>query len=183
MNYKIYTEFPLICIVAMNENRIIGDGKKLLWHLPGDLKRLKSITMGSPLIMGRKTWESIGRPLPGRASVVLTTSKSWSAKGAIKANSFKDAMIKSNEWIIENKNSKEINIQEKIFLFGGADIYKLGIDFCDTIEVTKVFFEYKVGPRFPVLNDLHWNMKKIEHHDKTEDVPEYSHWQYNRVKI
>ena len=62
---------PLFCIVAMNENRIIGDGRKLLWHLPGDLKRLKQMTMGSPLIMGRKTWDSIGRPLPGRASIDL----------------------------------------------------------------------------------------------------------------
>jgi len=183
MNYKIHTEFPLICIVAMNQNRIIGDGKKLLWHLPGDLKRLKSITMGSPLIMGRKTWESIGRPLPGRASIVLTTSKLWSAKGAIRADSFKDALIKSNEWIIENKNSKEINIQKKIFLFGGADIYKLGIDFCNTIEVTKVIFECKTGPQFPALNDLDWNMRKIENYHKTDDVPEYSYWQYNRLKI
>ena len=63
---------PIVCIVAMNQNRVIGDGNDLLWHLPGDLKRLKIITMGTPLIMGRKTWDSIGRPLPGRASIVLT---------------------------------------------------------------------------------------------------------------
>ena len=83
----------------MNEDRIIGDGKNLLWHLPGDLKRLKKMTMGSPLIMGRKTWDSIGRPLPGRANIVLTKSISWSPAGAIVVNSFKDAINKADEWI------------------------------------------------------------------------------------
>ena len=72
---------PIVCIVAMNQNRVIGDGNDLLWHLPGDLKRLKIITMGTPLIMGRKTWDSIGRPLPGRASIVLTKSLFWKAEG------------------------------------------------------------------------------------------------------
>ena len=62
---------PIFCIVAMNENRIIGDGKNLLWYLPGDLKRVKKLTMGSPLIMGRKTWDSIGRPLPYQEERVL----------------------------------------------------------------------------------------------------------------
>ena len=80
----------------MNENRIIGDGKNLLWNLPGDLKRLKKITMGSPLIMGRKTWDSIGRPLPGRANIVLTKSISWRADGAIVVNSFEDAITKAD---------------------------------------------------------------------------------------
>ena len=70
---------PIFCIVAMNENRVIGDGKNLLWYLPDDLKRLKKITMGSPLIMGRKTWDSIGKPLAGRANIVLTNSISWNA--------------------------------------------------------------------------------------------------------
>jgi len=75
MNNESNIKTPIICIVAMNEKRIIGDGKKLLWHIPGDLKRLKTMTMGAPLIMGRKTWDSIGFPLPGRGSIVLTNSK------------------------------------------------------------------------------------------------------------
>ena len=69
-------QFKLVCVVAMADNRVIGDGDDLLWHLPGDLRRVKALTMGCPLIMGRKTWESIGRPLPGRASIVLTRDKS-----------------------------------------------------------------------------------------------------------
>ena len=96
MNNNDNLKFPLIGIVAMNQNRIIGDGNKLLWHLPGDLKRLKSLTMGTPLIMGRKTWDSIGKPLPGRGNIVLTNSKSWKAEGAIVVNSFEDAITRSN---------------------------------------------------------------------------------------
>jgi|TARA_B110000881_G_scaffold123055_1_gene108120 dihydrofolate reductase len=173
---------PIICIVAMNEKRIIGDGQKLLWHIPGDLKRLKSMTMGAPLIMGRKTWDSIGFPLPGRASVVLTNSKNWEAKGAIKASSFDDAIIKSNQWLLENENSNEIKIKKKIFLFGGAQIYKLGIQYCDTIEITKVLYDVKHGPQFPFLNDIDWKKKKLEQYNKTSESPEYSYWRYNRIK-
>ena len=96
----------------MNQNRIIGDGNKLLWHLPGDLKRLKSLTMGTPLIMGRKTWDSIGKPLPGRGNIVLTNSKSWKAEGAIVVNSFKDAITRSNQWIEENKLINKLSGRE-----------------------------------------------------------------------
>ena len=177
-NYKN----AIICIVAMNEERIIGDGKKLLWHIPGDLKRLKAITMGSPLIMGRKTWDSIGFPLPGRASIVLTNSKSWEAKGAIKASSIEDAIVKSDKWLQENKNSDVIKVNNKIFLFGGAQIYELGIEYCNTIELTKVLYKVEKGPQFPLLIDKDWNKKKIKHFKATSESPEYSYWQYTRIK-
>ena len=114
---------PIFCIVAMNENRIIGDGKNLLWHLPGDLKRLKKMTMGSPLIMGRKTWDSIGRPLPGRANIVLTNSVSWRADGAIVANSFQDAITKADEWIDYNMEiNQNITQKKNIFIWGGRNL-------------------------------------------------------------
>jgi dihydrofolate reductase len=72
----------MTAVVAMAENRVIGDGKGLIWHIPDDLKRVKMLTMGCPLIMGRKTWDSIGRPLPGRASIVMTRDQNWAADGA-----------------------------------------------------------------------------------------------------
>ena len=68
-------KFPIVSIVAVSKDFIIGDGNKMLWHLPNDLKRLKSITLGNPLIMGRKTFDSIGKPLPGRANIVLTNKR------------------------------------------------------------------------------------------------------------
>ena len=182
MNNESNIKSPLVCIVAMNEKRIIGDGKKLLWHLPGDLKRLKTMTMGAPLIMGRKTWDSIGFPLPGRGSIVLTNSKNWEAKGAIKASSINDAIVKSNQWLLENENSGVIKIKRKIFLFGGAQIYNLGIEYCDTIELTKVLYDVEQGPQFPSLNDIDWNKKKLEQINKTSQSPEYSYWRYSRIK-
>ena len=172
---------PIFCIVAMNENRIIGDGKNLLWHLPGDLKRLKKMTMGSPLIMGRKTWDSIGRPLPGRANIVLTNSISWSADGAIVVNSFEDAITRADEWIDFNIKINNGIIQKKIFLFGGAEIYKIGLEYCDNIEMTKVKFYSKSGIKFPKLHESDWEKTKLEHNLATKDVPEHSYWRYKRI--
>ena len=164
----------------MNENRIIGDGKNLLWHLPGDLKRLKKMTMGSPLIMGRKTWDSIGRPLPGRANIVLTNSTSWRAAGAIVVNSFQDAITKADEWINLNLKMNHNNIQKKIFLFGGAEIYKIGLEYCDNIEMTKVKNNLKTGVKFPELNESDWEKTKLEHNLAINNVPEHSYWHYRR---
>ena len=114
---------PIICIVAMNENRIIGDGKNLLWHLPGDLKRLKKMTMGSPLIMGRKTWDSIGRPLPGRANIVLTNSVSWRSDGAIVVNSFEDAIFEADQWIdLHWKINQDIVQKKNIFIWWSRNL-------------------------------------------------------------
>ena len=172
---------PIFCIVAMNENRIIGDGRNLLWHLPGDLKRLKKLTMGSPLIMGRKTWDSIGRPLPGRANIVLTNSISWRADGAIVVNSFEDAIIRADEWIQNNIEKNKNITQKKIFLFGGAEIYKIGLKYCNNIEMTKVYVDIRKGIKFPKLNESDWEKTKIEHHEATNDIPEHSYWHYERI--
>ena len=97
----INNQFPIVCIVAISKNYIIGDGKKLLWRIPNDLKRLKKMTMGNPLIMGRKTYESIGKPLIGRANIVLTRKKKWQKDGIIIVNNLESAVEKSNVWINE----------------------------------------------------------------------------------
>ncbi len=172
---------PIVCIVAMNQNRVIGDGDDLLWHLPGDLKRLKKITMGTPLIMGRKTWDSIGRPLPGRASIVLTKSRSWKAEGAIVANSFENAITEANIWIEANKKMGNKTIQNKIFLFGGAQIYEIGLEYCDTIEMTKVNFCVVSGSKFPRLKENDWKKTKLEYFEATSNSPEFSYWHYSRI--
>ena len=172
---------PIVCIVAMNQNRVIGDGNDLLWHLPGDLKRLKTITMGTPLIMGRKTWDSIGRPLPGRASIVLTKSLSWKAEGAIVVNSFENAITEANVWIEANKKMRNKAIQNKIFLFGGAQIYEIGLEYCDTIEMTKVNFCVSSGSKFPRLKENDWKKTKLESFQATSNSPEFSYWHYSRI--
>ena len=108
-------KYPMECVVAMNQERVIGDGNKLLWHLPGDLKRLKSMTMGAPLIMGRKTFKSIGKPLPGRANIVLTRSKTNDFDGAIVVNSFDEAITKADEWIDQKKIIQKKQYNRRFF--------------------------------------------------------------------
>ena len=174
-------KYPMECVVAMNEDRIIGDGNKLLWHLPGDLKRLKSMTMGAPLIMGRKTWESIGRPLPGRANIVLTRSNLTNFNGAIVVNSFDEAIQEADKWIKNEKHNPEVTVQKKIFLFGGSEIYNLGIDFCDVIQMTKVQINITKGAKFPKLNDKDWKKMKLQEFHKNINSPEFSYWHYQRV--
>ena len=82
----------LVAVVAMAQNWVIGDGTGLLWHLPADLKRVKALTMGCPLIMGRRTWDSIGRALPGRASIVMTRDAGWTGEGALRAAGMDEAL-------------------------------------------------------------------------------------------
>ena len=101
-------------IAAVSENNALGKNNQLIWHLSEDLKRFKRLTQGHSIIMGRKTWDSIGKPLPGRASIVLTKSLTWKAEGAIVANSFESAIIKANSWIEINKKIVLITGIEKI---------------------------------------------------------------------
>jgi len=104
----------IVLIAAVGENGEMGRNNELLWHLPGDLPRFKEITMGSPIIMGRKTFDSIGRALPGRLNVVLTGNKDWQADNGSVAGSIDDALNLAKE-----------TGSERIFVIGGGQIYKL----------------------------------------------------------
>ena len=144
-------KYPVIAVVAMARNRVIGDGEKLLWHLPGDLPRVKGLTMGRPLIMGRKTFESIGRPLPGRANIVLTRDQSYSADGVITARDAEDALAKAAEWI----DADDSRVGE-IIIFGGGVIYELFLAQTDEIDLTEIDLAPEGGATFPMLNDADW---------------------------
>ena len=95
------SDLQMVCVVAMARNRVIGDGSDLIWHLPGDLKRVKELTMGCPLIMGRRTWESIGRALPGRISIVLTRNSDWSAPEAVAVQTIDEAIEAGAKWLAQ----------------------------------------------------------------------------------
>ena len=99
MTDSVKKPLEMVCVVAMARNRVIGDGTGLIWHLPGDLKRVKALTMGCPLIMGRRTWDSIGRPLPGRASIVMTRDADWAADGALRAGNLDMAVTLARGWM------------------------------------------------------------------------------------
>ena len=161
----------MTAVVAMAENRVIGDGNGLIWHIPNDLKRVKMLTMGCPLIMGRKTWESIGRPLPGRASIVLTRNVLWSADGAVTAPNIETAIGLSRDWIENTADSRS-----KIILFGGGEIYEQGLDFCHCIERTVVASNPDVGETaayFPGLQATEWDKTVLAEFAKTNKCPAY----------
>ena len=169
--------FHMVCVVAMAKNRVIGDGNDLLWQLPGDLKRVKQLTMGCPLIMGRRTFDSIGRALPGRLSVVMTRDKRWRADGAVPVASLAAAIAVAKDWLIEQKSD-----ENRIILFGGGQIYKAGLPYCKTIEATFVDAEPSAGVKFPVFDSQDWNDKLLQQFAAERDIPGFSYHHLTRKR-
>ena len=161
----------MTAVVAMAENRVIGDGKGLIWHIPNDLKRVKTLTMGCPLIMGRKTWDSIGRPLPGRGSIVLTRDQQWRADGATPVHTMEMAIAAARDWIATTDGARCM-----IILFGGGEIYRQGLDYCRVVESTIVAGAPDGGKDvayFPELAANDWDIKLEADFPASGDTPAY----------
>lgn len=135
-------------IVAQSQNRVIGINNTLPWHLPADLKRFKAITMGHHMIMGRKTYESIGKPLPGRTSIVITRNKGLQFEGCVMAHSLTEAF-----------EIAERNGETETFVIGGADLIKQSIHSCDKLYLTIIHQDFE-GDTF--LDELSTDWKEIE---------------------
>ena len=133
----------LSIIVAVSENNVVGKENKLPWKLSADLKHLKSLTMGHHIIMGRKTWESLGRALPGRINVVITTDKNFKAEGGVVVHSLKEAFTISSS-------------DDEIFIFGGGKIFKEAMPLVKKIYITKVHSIIDGDIFFPVLDMKDW---------------------------
>jgi dihydrofolate reductase len=134
-------------IVAAAKNNAIGKNNQLLWHLPNDLKFFKNTTWGMPVIMGRKTFEAVNKPLPGRFNIIITRQEGWKAEGVIVAADLQDAIKKAAA-----TNSKEI------FIIGGGEIYKQGIEIADKIYLTRVHAELNGDTFFPVIDESKWQL-------------------------
>ena len=143
-------------VVAMGLNNEIGANNQLLWHLPKDLKHFKEITTGHPIIMGRKTYESIGKPLPNRTNIVVSTKKDWFEEGILIVGSLKEAI----------KFAKKMD--EEIYIIGGGNIYEQTIDLAEKLEVTQVNAELKADIFFPKINPKIWNKTNEVSHEKDE---------------
>tara|TARA_B100002052_G_scaffold296239_1_gene324231 strand:- start:859 stop:1404 length:546 start_codon:yes stop_codon:yes gene_type:complete len=180
MDRILNNQYPIVCIVALSENNIIGDGTKLPWHLPEDLKRVKKMTIGNPLIMGRKTYNSIGRPLPGRANIVLTRKIDWFADDIIIANSFYQSIQKANSWIDKNFDNKEKK-DKNIYIFGGSEIYNIAIRYCSKIEMTLVNTYIQSGIKFPKIKKKDWKISCLEKKEDKVSNLSYSYWSYTRL--
>lgn len=160
--------FTISAIVAMGRNRVIGDGEKMPWHLPGDLKRLKSITMGKPLIMGRRTFLSIGRPLPGRANIVMTRDPGFSAEGIILAKDFDHALALAGIWAGENG-------ADEIIIFGGGQIYELAMPVVQRLYLTEVDLSPEGGTMFPEIDESQWTETLNEPHPASDAAPGFTY--------
>lgn len=144
-------------IVAASANNAIGKNNQLLWHLPNDLKFFKNTTWAMVVIMGRKTYESVDRPLPGRVNIVITRQDGWSAAGVIVAKDLQDALKKADE-----TNCKEA------FVIGGGEIYKWAMPVADKIYLTRVHAELEGDTFFPVIDETKWELILNEDFDKDE---------------
>ncbi len=142
----------LSIVAAVARDGAIGKNNALLVHLPGDLPRFKRLTMGAPIIMGRKTWDSIGRPLPGRRNIVVTHNPHWAAEGAQAVSSLDDALALVAE-------------SPKAFVIGGAQIYALALPLADELLLTEIDADFDADAFFP-----DWNrddFKQTAREDKT----------------
>lgn len=169
--------FRMVCVVAMARNRVIGDGSDLIWHLPGDLKRVKQLTMGCPLIMGRRTFDSIGQALPGRLSVVMTRQANWKGDGAVAVASLAAAIDVAKNWLGEQRTA-----ENRLILFGGGQIYEEGLPYCHTIEATLVDTEPDEGVKFPVFNSQEWTDDLLQQFVADGNVPGFAYHRLTRKR-
>ena len=151
----------LSIIVAVSENNVVGKENKLPWKLSADLKRLKSLTMGHHIIMGRKTWVSLGKALPGRINVVITTDKNFKAEGGVVVHSLNEALAFSSA-------------DNEIFIFGGGKIFKEAMPLVNKIYITRVHSIIDGDTFFPVLDRSDW--KEISREDfKADEKNQYNY--------
>ena len=137
----------LSLLVAADENNVIGKDNKLPWHLPNDLKYFKNQTWGMPILMGRKTFESIGKPLQGRKSIVITRSNDWKHEGVDAVHSADEAVLKAKEY-----GAKEI------FVIGGAEIFKTSFDKANRIYLTRIHHHFDGDVYFPEVSANQWRL-------------------------
>ena len=142
-------------IAAMDRNRLIGSNNQLPWHLPADLAHFKQVTMGKPIIMGRKTYESIGRPLPGRTNIVLTRSADFRAEGVLTAHTFEQAL----DYVSE---------EDEVMIIGGSTIYELALPRVDRLYITYVESACEGDAWFPEFDIERWRVIASERHRADE---------------
>jgi dihydrofolate reductase len=140
----------VVLIVAVGTNRVIGRDNDLPWRIPEDLRRFKRLTLGHTLVMGRKTYESIGRPLPGRTTIVVTRQPSWSADGVTVAHSLPEALKLA---------------EGDVFVAGGGDIYRQALPYADRLEITEVDQCPPGDITFPPLDLASWQETSRDPHD------------------
>ncbi len=139
----------LSLLVAADENNVIGKNNKLPWHLPNDLKYFKNLTWAMPILMGRKTFESIGKALPGRKTIVITRKKDWQHKDVTVVHSIQAA----------TEAAKAYEVKE-VFVIGGAQIFNIAFMNANRIYLTRIHHQFDGDVFFPEINEGEWELEK-----------------------
>jgi dihydrofolate reductase len=148
-------------IVAMDENQGIGKENRLPWHLGSDLKRFRELTMGHFILMGRKTWESIGRPLVGRTSIVITKNHQFLAENCIIVHSIQEGI-----------DYAEVSGEMELFIVGGAKVFKQALPLADRLYLTQIHAIVSTDVHFPKLNLSLWEeIDRVDH--PSDDINQY----------
>ena len=158
---------PIAMIVAMDRNGVIGNDNKLPWHLPNDLKFFKATTMGKPIIMGRHTYESIGRPLPGRCNIVITRQQDYVADGIEVCNTIEAAIDRAQRDAIEKQASE-------VMVIGGAAIYQMFLPMAKLLYVTRVHAAVKGDVYFPNVDQGWHEISRVDHVAGDKNPYDYS---------
>lgn len=149
---------PLALIAARARNGVIGLDNRMPWHLPEDLAYFKRVTLGKPVVMGRKTFESIGRPLPGRLNIVVTRNPDWQAAGVQVAHSLDAALALAAE-----------AVPEEIMLIGGAELYRQALPQADVLYLTEIDAEFAGDAFFPEVDLARWRIDREEAGQRDSD--------------
>ena len=158
------TTLPLCLIAACAHDRVIGLNNSMPWHLPQDLRHFKALTLGKPIIMGRKTWDSLGRPLPGRLNLVVSRQPGLQLEGAEVFTGLEAAISRANEW------AREQGVEE-IMLIGGGQLYAQALPQADRIYLTRIDLAVQGDAFFPDLPG--WQRVASEAHPAGETTPAY----------
>jgi len=143
-------------IAAIGNKNALGKDNQLLWKLPKDLKHFKTLTENHPVVMGRKTFESIGKPLPNRTNIVVSRKENWFQEGILIVSTLKEAL----------KFAKKIN--EDFFVIGGGEIYKQTMDVADRLEITQVNGDFEADTFFPKIDPKIWQKTDEECHSRDD---------------
>ena len=156
-------------IVAYARNRVIGRDNALPWKLPGDMAHFRRTTMGSPIIMGRKTWESLPGPLPGRQSIVVSRDSAYAASGADVVTSLEQALA-------------VVRMPWPAYCIGGGEIYRVALPRATTLHLTEIHREFAGDVFFPEFERDAWReTRREEHHSEDPAVPSYAFVTYQRI--
>jgi len=165
-----------VLIVAVAENGVIGAGGAMPWRLKSDLQRLKALTWGRPVVMGRKTFAAIGRPLPGRTNIVVTRDAGFRAAGAVVTNSFADARAIAVGDALRR-------FATEIAIIGGAEIYAQWMAHADRLEITEVHARPDGDTRFAAIDAAEWDeVARVRNPAGSDDSADFSYVTYRRRK-